>query len=99
VKQVGDFNGDGMSDILWGHTDGSIAIWLMNGLNPSGGAVLLGPGSSWSVRRTGDYDGDGKSDLLLQHADGRTAIWLMNGLSISNVGNLLAAGTGWSPVP
>jgi hypothetical protein len=31
---VGDFNGDAKADILWRHTDGSIAIWLMNGTAP-----------------------------------------------------------------
>jgi hypothetical protein len=29
VQQIADFNGDGKSDILWQHTDGRTAIWLM----------------------------------------------------------------------
>ena len=31
IKATGDFNGDGKSDILWQNTDGTPAIWLMNG--------------------------------------------------------------------
>ena len=31
VKQTGDFNSDGMSDILWQDTSGNTAIWFMNG--------------------------------------------------------------------
>jgi hypothetical protein len=48
VKQIGDFNGDGKSDILWQHTDGSSAIWLMNGLALINGGTLLGPGTGWN---------------------------------------------------
>ena len=29
--RAADFNGDGKADILWQNTDGSLAIWLMNG--------------------------------------------------------------------
>ena len=43
VKQIGDFNGDGKSDIVWQHTDGSTAVWLMNGLNSAAAVVLVGP--------------------------------------------------------
>ena len=34
----GDFNGDGMSDVLWRDTNGYVAVWEMNGttvLNPA----------------------------------------------------------------
>ena len=31
VVGTGDFNGDGMSDIVWRDSSGNIAIWLMNG--------------------------------------------------------------------
>jgi len=30
VKGVGDFNGDGMADILWQNTNGQVSIWTMN---------------------------------------------------------------------
>jgi hypothetical protein len=48
VNRTGDFNGDGMSDIVWQHSDGSIAAWLMSGLQRVSGGGLLGPGSGWS---------------------------------------------------
>ena len=31
VVGTGDFNGDGMTDIVWRDTAGDTAIWLMNG--------------------------------------------------------------------
>ena len=43
VVGVGDVNGDGRSDLLWQHVDGTLATWWLNGsrvtatyyLNPS----------------------------------------------------------------
>jgi hypothetical protein len=99
VQQVGDFNGDGKSDVLWQHTNGSVAIWLMSGLSGIDGAGMLGPGTGWSVQQVRDSDGDGKCDILWNHVDGSVAIWLMNGLSVTNSGGLLGPGTGWSLAP
>ena len=88
IKATGDFNDDGRSDILWQNSDGTPAIWLMNGMN----AVALGavgpfnPGPSWHVEGTGDYDADGKSDILWQLADGTPVIWFMNGMSVVSDG-------------
>ena len=31
VAGIGDFNGDGNSDILWRNTNGTLADWSMNG--------------------------------------------------------------------
>jgi hypothetical protein len=48
VKQVGDYDGDGKSDILWQHDDGRVALWLMNGMNLISGGGILGSGTGWS---------------------------------------------------
>jgi hypothetical protein len=31
MVQTGDYNGDGMSDLLWRDTSGNIAMWFLNG--------------------------------------------------------------------
>ena len=31
AKLIGDFDGDGKSDILWRGSDGSTTVWIMNG--------------------------------------------------------------------
>ena len=37
---VGDFNGDGKSDLLWRDTSGNLVVWFMNGatVSSTGGA-------------------------------------------------------------
>jgi hypothetical protein len=49
VLGPGDFNGDGKADILWQNTDGTSAVWLMNGTSLISGANVGDPGSSWHV--------------------------------------------------
>ena len=47
-NRVGDYSGDGKTDILWTHTNGSIYMWLMNGELSSSAGMLLGAGSGWT---------------------------------------------------
>ena len=79
---TGDFNDDGLPDLLWQNANGQAAIWEMNGTSRiGGGAVAPNPGPSWYAVGTGDFNDDGHSDILWQNANGQTAIWEMNGTS------------------
>jgi hypothetical protein len=52
IQLTGDFNGDGMSDILWQDTSGNVAIWEMNGtavLNQNSSFVANVAGQ-WSIQ-------------------------------------------------
>jgi hypothetical protein len=90
-----DFNGDGFSDLLWQNSDGTPAVWLMNGTNIISGAnVGFNPGAAWHVIDSGDFNGDGKSDILWQHDDGTVAEWFLNGASLISGGN-----AGFNPGP
>jgi hypothetical protein len=98
-----DFNGDGMSDMLWRDTSGDLAIWEMNGttiLNANTAGLGNVP-TVWSVAGVGDSNGDGYADILWRNTTtGDLAIWEMNGTTILNantagVGNVP---TNWSVV-
>jgi hypothetical protein len=98
VAGTGDFDGDGVWDILWSHTSGAIAMWLMNSNGRLKSAVGLPtlPPATWSIAGTGDFDGNGISDILL-NAGGSLGIWFMNSsggiASAQGVGTLPA---GWA---
>ncbi|HET9577676.1 MAG TPA: hypothetical protein VFP44_07590, partial [Usitatibacter sp.] len=53
VVRTADLNGDGMADLVWQHIDGSVAVWLMNGVAPTSTPLLLGPGTGWSLSNAG----------------------------------------------
>src|SRR5262249_5130112 len=89
VAGIGDFNGDGNSDVLWRNSSGALAEWLMNGSTISGsgaitsGGVPVAPDATWHVVEIGDFNGDGNSDILWRNNNGALAEWLMNGTAIS----------------
>ncbi len=95
-----DFNGDGMSDILWRNsTTGQNAIWLMNGTTLSSNApISTVTDLNWSIAGIGDFDGNGKSDILWRNrATGEDAIWLMNGTTVTGGGQIPTEGDlNWS---
>jgi FG-GAP-like repeat len=67
VEGIGDFNGDGKSDVLW-RQDGSgqVYVWEMNGQQVQAeGAVQHAPVTSdWHVQGVNDFNADGNSDVL-----------------------------------
>ena len=97
IVKPDDFNGSNTSDILWQSSNGTPAIWLMNGFTAQSiGAVgPFNPGPSWQIKDAGDFNFDSKSDILWQGSDGTPAIWLMDGLNALSIG---AAGS-FNPGP
>ena len=77
VAGVGDFNGDGMSDIVWRNWNGQLNIWEATA---TGGFVTSFTtsvaGNDWSVVGVGDFDGNGLSDIVWKNTwDGRFLVW------------------------
>jgi hypothetical protein len=96
IANTHDFNGDGKSDILWRATDGTLAMWLMNGTQPLQTASLGQIGTNWTVVGQRDFNGDGKHDPLWRATDGSLAMWLMNGTQVLQSGSLGQVGTNWT---
>jgi hypothetical protein len=95
VASVGDFNGDGRSDILWQNSSGAVAIWELNGTSIIGGGSLSNPGPSWHAMGSGNFSADGKSDILWQNDSGQVAIWEMNGTTVIGGGSIANPGPTW----
>jgi hypothetical protein len=70
-----DFNGDGLSDILWRSDDGLVANWLAapGGFTPGFDSNVA---LDWKVAGTGDFNRDGRFDILWRSDSGALADWL-----------------------
>ena len=107
VVGTGDFNRDGIDDVLWRNDDGRFTSWLAN--SPPGSNSGPGNGgfqsndlnsmsivpTSWQVAGTGDFNGDGWDDVLWRRDDGAFTEWLGqdNGRFSSNDANA------WHDIP
>ncbi len=99
---VGDFNGDGISDIVVGDGTGGVSIRLSNGDGTLRAAAIYHVGGYAAGLAIGDFNGDGKPDLAVtgaqdEYGSGATiSILLGNGngtfrqaTSISSVGSTI----------
>jgi hypothetical protein len=100
VGAIGDLDGDTKADIVWRHTSGSVAGWLMNGATRAGSATMhsyIAP--QWRVETLRDLNGDGRRDVVWRNAlNGDVHGWLMNGLTRTTSGFIRNAGPAWSMV-
>ncbi|MDP5281370.1 VCBS repeat-containing protein [Sphingomonas sp. DG1-23] len=75
-----DFDGDGRSDILRRHINGTTDIMLMQTLDKAGGGNTASQTSNaWKIQDTGDFNGDGRSDIFWRTDSGAFAIWMLDG--------------------
>jgi sugar lactone lactonase YvrE len=88
---TGDFDRNGSSDLYWrNYSNGSNAIWLMNGTSVSTVVDLPAlPDSNYRLAAVADFDVDGQPDILWRNGTtGANALWLLNGSSIKAIANL-----------
>jgi len=71
----GDFDGDGVADLLWHHGSGATRIWFVEGDSYQEEIGPLYPGPQWVAEVTGDFDGNGQDDVLWRTTTGHIQAW------------------------
>jgi hypothetical protein len=96
VKAVGDFNGDGTSDLLWQNRDsGTVSIWqVRNGTYVTSPFTNYVPLGVWQVLGAADMDGDGVSDIIWRNNNGQVSVWLMSNYGIKGTREIMTT-TDW----
>lgn len=73
-QAVGDFDGDGSSDVFSRNPETGGTLVMLRALYPRYGATV--PDRDWQVVGAGDFDGDDRSDLFWRNKrTGETIIW------------------------
>lgn len=75
IAGIGDFDGDGVSDLLWrNQAGGQNAVW--RSANASTKLKVASLGIEWKVATIGDFDGDGRSDIFWRNThSGANVLW------------------------
>jgi FG-GAP-like repeat len=100
-KGLGDFNGDGKSDIiLFNDATHGVYVCEMDGLQMGANALsgTINAAAGWTYQTLGDFNGDGKADFLfLNAATHGVEVWQMDGtqLAADQVVGSIDAASGW----
>ena len=73
ILGLGDFNGDGQTDLLLRNTNGAVGCHFTDG---RGWNYFQSLGDEWTVAAVGDLNGDGRDDVVLKHDAGFAGSWL-----------------------
>ena len=91
---VGDFNGDGKSDIaIANHTNSSVTVLLGNGDGTFTAAPSPATGGYPNSIAVGDFNGDGNLDLVTANGDNSLTVLLGNGDGSFTAAPSLTAGS------
>lgn len=80
LQETFDFNGDGISDLLWRHIEsGTWTVWQgkAGGFDQNVYVDQVSP--DWKLATVGDFNGDGLDDIIWRHDTGTFTVWESTG--------------------
>ena len=75
IVGLGDFNGNGQTDLLLRNTNGAVGCFFTGG-GTAGWNYFQSLGDEWKLSAVGDLNGDGRDDVVLKHDAGFAGSWL-----------------------
>jgi len=99
-----DLDGDGKTDLVWRHDDGSAGGWLMDGTTIRAYRGWLQPDTCWAPVTAGRFGGQagilwGCLDYANGPSNGDYGAWLLQGLDITEVRSYGLAQSHWRAYP
>ena len=75
IVGLGDFNGNGQTDLLLRNTNGAVGCFFTSD-EKHGWNYFQSLGDEWKLSAVGDLNGDGRDDVVLKHDAGFAGSWL-----------------------
>jgi hypothetical protein len=98
LAYAGDFNGDGVSDIIWKRPDNKHILWFMKKTGGAASTKVLAALDTWVFTATGDFNADGIFDIIWKKPDGKYLLCFMNEDGTFATKKILAALATWNLV-
>lgn len=99
LAAAGDFNGDGLVDLVWTSAANDVIVWINNGKGGFTSQYVASYPAGWTIVGAGDVNGDGDADLLWENSGSHLfGYWLMSGATRLSYTSMPDAGPGYGIV-
>src|SRR5262249_34195556 len=96
---IGDFNGDGTSDILWLRANGDLMVFGLQNDQVVRAPTIGKFDMKLSFLDLGDYTGNRTDDILAEGSDGKLTVYNIQNDKVTGTSSLGTIGSEWNNLP